>query len=89
VLLHACEAHAELVGEVGDGGIGTPELLQNATSGGVRKRGEGGIQVGALILNHVVHYIARLGDVQAQGPHDLKRVAAAQPLGLNGLAVQY
>src|SRR6201988_2262540 len=31
VLLHACEGHAELFGEVGDGSIGTPELLQNTT----------------------------------------------------------
>ena len=33
------------------------ELLQNAASGGVRERGEGGIEAGLSILNHMVQYV--------------------------------
>src|SRR5580658_3381304 len=43
MLLHAREGHVELLGKVRDRGVRTPELLQNATSGGVRERGERGI----------------------------------------------
>src|SRR5574341_812186 len=57
VLLHAREGHVELVGKVRDRSICTPELLQNAASGGVRERGERGIEAGPEILNHIVHYI--------------------------------
>src|SRR5207244_5835835 len=52
VLLHAREGHVELVGKVRDRSVCTSELLQNAASGGVRERGERGIEAG--ILNHVV-----------------------------------
>ena len=34
------------------------KLLQNAASGGVRERGERGIEAGFRILNHMVQYIA-------------------------------
>src|SRR5262245_50415733 len=56
VLLHAREGHVELHGKVRDRSVCAPELLQNAASGGVRERGERGIEAG-LILNHVVQYI--------------------------------
>src|SRR5499426_1067385 len=46
VLLHAREGHLELVGKIRDRSVGTPELLQNAASGGVRERGERGIEAG-------------------------------------------
>src|SRR6187401_2044027 len=57
VLLHAREGHVELLGKVRDRSVGTPELLQNAASGGVRERGERDIEPGPDILNHVVQYI--------------------------------
>src|SRR5271154_2949888 len=40
MLLHAGEGHVELRGQVRDRSVFTPELLQNATSGGIRERGE-------------------------------------------------
>src|SRR5262249_31857457 len=59
VLLHTREGHLELVGKIRDRSVGTPELLQNAASGGVRERGERGIEAGRRILNHTVQYITR------------------------------
>src|SRR6185295_10561716 len=44
VLLHARECHVEPLGKVRDRGVCTPELLENAVSGGVRERGERGIE---------------------------------------------
>src|SRR6187431_2656001 len=58
VLLHAREGHVELLGQVRDRRVCTPELLQNAASGGVRERGERGIEAGPGILNHMVQFIA-------------------------------
>src|ERR1700733_1461571 len=57
MLLHAREGHVELLGKVRDRSVCTPELLQNAASGGVRERGERGIEAGSGILNHVVQYV--------------------------------
>src|SRR5262249_12008883 len=57
VLLHAREGHVELLGKLRDRSVGTAELLQNAASGGIRKRGERVIEAGPDILNHVVQYI--------------------------------
>src|SRR5215813_15566862 len=54
VLLHAREGHVELLGEVRDRSLGTSEPLQDAASGGVRERGERGIETGFRILNHSV-----------------------------------
>src|SRR6516164_3795002 len=59
VLLHAREGHAELLGKVRNRSVGTPELLQNAASGGVREHGERGIEADSPILNHSVQYITR------------------------------
>ncbi len=56
VLLHAREGHVELLGKVRDRSVCTSELLQNAAPGGVRERGERGIEAGLRILNHVVQY---------------------------------
>src|SRR5262245_61634750 len=47
VLLHAREGHLELVGKIRDRSVGAPEQLQNAASGGVRERGERGIEAGS------------------------------------------
>src|SRR5262245_59671659 len=45
MLLHAGEGHVELFGQVRDRRVCTAELLQNAAPGGVRERGERGIEV--------------------------------------------
>src|SRR5438552_1026853 len=57
MLLHPREGHVKLLGKVRDRSVSTPELLQNAASGGVRERGERGIEAGPEILNHVVQYL--------------------------------
>src|SRR6478736_5510870 len=57
VLFHPRKRHVKLLGKVRDRSVCTPELLQNAASGGVRERGERGIEAGSDILNHVVQYI--------------------------------
>src|SRR5580692_7061916 len=57
MLLHAREGHAELLGKLSDRRVCTPELLQNAAPGGVRERGERGIEAGPAILNHMVQYV--------------------------------
>src|SRR5271170_1445050 len=57
MLLHAREGHAKFLGKARDRSVCTPELLQNAASGGVRERGERGIKAGSGILNHVVQYV--------------------------------
>src|SRR4030095_13557881 len=51
MLLHAGQGHVDLLGKVRDRSVCTPELLQNAASGGVRERGERGIAAGPGILN--------------------------------------
>src|SRR5262245_60334916 len=56
VLLHAREGHVELDSKGRDRSVCTPELLQNAASGGVRERGERAIEAGLRILNHTVQY---------------------------------
>src|SRR5271170_6095452 len=44
MLLHAREGHVELLGKLRDRSVCTPELLQNAASGGVRERSERDIE---------------------------------------------
>src|ERR1051325_9460058 len=56
VLLHARQGHVELSGKVRDGGVCTPELLQDAAPGGIRERGERCIKSAARIVNHPVQY---------------------------------
>ena len=53
---HARKGHVEPLGKGCDRSVRTPELLQNAASGGVRERAERGIEVGLTILNHTVQY---------------------------------
>src|SRR5262245_2941218 len=80
VLLHAREGHVEPLGKVRDRSVGTPELLQNAASGGVRERGERGIEAAFQILNHSVQYNARIGGMQG-------RPSPAAPCACSGDAV--
>src|SRR5579859_4012058 len=54
MLLHAREGHVECLGKVRDRTVRASELLQNAAPGGVRERGEGGIEAGRHTLNHMV-----------------------------------
>src|SRR5690606_41550254 len=46
VLLHTRQRHVELVGEIGDRGVRTRQLFQDAAPCGVRKGGEGGVEAG-------------------------------------------
>src|SRR5262249_42071805 len=57
MLLDAREGHVEPLGKIRDRSISTPELLQDAASGGVRERGERGIDSGPSRLNHMVQYV--------------------------------
>src|SRR5262245_36425575 len=67
VLLHAREGHAELPGKVSDRSVGTSQLFQDAASGGIRERGERGIEAGPRILNHTVQYSStRIGGMQGE-----------------------
>src|SRR6266545_1705026 len=67
VLLHARERHVELLGKIRDRRVCASELLQNAASGGVRDRGERGVETGLQILNHLVQYSnALIGGMQGE-----------------------
>src|SRR5262245_60274926 len=73
VLLHAGEGHVEPLGKVRDRSVGTAELLQNAASGGVRERGERGVEAGPRILNHQVQYIiTRIASMQGEAQREAK-----------------
>src|SRR5690606_32409977 len=61
----ARQGHVELFGEFRDRSIGPAELLEHAPSGGVRERGEGGIEAGLHILNHSVQCTRATCDAQA------------------------
>src|ERR671931_1953053 len=70
VLLHAREGHVELLGKIRDRRVCASELLENAASGGVRERGERGVEAGPRILNHVVQYHdALIGRMQGKAGH--------------------
>src|SRR5262245_2678508 len=56
VLLHSRERHVKLPGKIRDRRVCTSELLENAASGGVGECGEGGIEGGVVMLNHLVQY---------------------------------
>src|SRR5687767_2915942 len=79
VLLHARQGHVELVGKVRDRSVRTPEVPQNAASGGVRERGERGIEAGPGILNHVVQYITHDSGMQREGAGPLRGNTLATP----------
>jgi hypothetical protein len=64
MFLHAREGHVEPLGKGCDRSVRTPELLQNAASGGVRQRAERGIEVGLAILNHSVQYTTWIDGMQ-------------------------
>jgi hypothetical protein len=53
----------ELLGKVRDRSVGTSQLLENAASGGIRERGERGIEA-VRRLNHMVQYSAYGGGMQ-------------------------
>src|SRR5689334_2720826 len=59
VLLHAREGHVELLGQVRDRRFRATQLLENTATGDVRQRGERGVEVGVLILNHMVQYLTQ------------------------------
>jgi hypothetical protein len=65
----------ELLGKVRDRSVCTPDLIQNATSGGVRERGERGIEAGLGILNHVVQYRTRIGGMQGEAERAVSSAA--------------
>src|SRR6266508_253428 len=72
VLLHAREGHVELLGKVRDRSVRTSQLLQNAASGGIRERGERGIEAGSHILNQQVQYSTHGGGMQGEPNRGLR-----------------
>ena len=62
----------EPLGKGCDRSVRTPELLQNAASGGVRERAERGIEVGWTILNHTVQYTNMDDGVQLEAERPLR-----------------
>src|SRR5882724_9734331 len=72
MLLHAREGHVELLGKVRDRSVGTSQLLQKAASGGIRERGERGIEAGSHILNHPVQYRVHGGGMQGESHRALR-----------------
>src|SRR5690348_2054397 len=79
VFLHAREGHFELVGEFGDGGVAASKLVEDATTGGVGKGGEGSVEVCRQTLNHMVQYIAVGGGTQGMSRRR-RRMPSTPPL---------
>jgi DNA-binding transcriptional ArsR family regulator len=71
----------ELHGEVRDRSVCTPELLQNAASGGVRERGERGIEAGPGILNRMDQYTRGRLDASFAALSDATRRGVLEQLG--------
>jgi hypothetical protein len=57
MLLHAREGHVEPLGKLRDRCVCTADLLQNAASGGVRKRGERAIEASPVLAVRLVRQI--------------------------------
>ncbi len=57
MFLHASKGHMKPLGKGCDRSVCTPELLQNAASGGVRESAEQGIKAGLTILHYAVQRI--------------------------------
>src|SRR5246500_2110496 len=83
MLLHARKGHMELSGEVRDRSVGAAELLQHAAPGRVRQRGERSVQVGFVILNHMVQYITPPGGMQGEAERKMhtRPIHSWAPLG--------
>src|SRR5215217_7922572 len=79
VLLHAGQGHMEVVGKGRDRRVRTPDLLKDPASGGVRERGERGIESAARILNHLVQCAPSCAGSQA--PEDSGPVSSATSVG--------
>jgi hypothetical protein len=56
-------------------------MLQNAAAGGVRERGERGIEAGLVILNHVVQYLPQGLAACKERPGALRRRPHSHRLG--------
>src|SRR6266508_263813 len=88
VFPHAGQGHVERLGQVRDRCVGTAELLQNAASGGIRARGERGIEWSPRILNHTVQYaLHRLVYASGDRAHgvDVEEVRPADETRMNAL----
>ena len=72
MFLHARKGHVEPLGKGCDRSVRTPELLQNAASGGVRERAERGIEVGLAILYHTVQYTTWVTALQWEAERPLR-----------------
>src|SRR5262249_25137695 len=56
VLLHARQGHVEPAGKVGDRRVAARKLFEHATAGGVGQGRKRAVEVGVLIMNHMVQY---------------------------------
>ena len=57
VLLHAGQRHPELIRETGDRRVPSAKLIDDPAAGRIRERRKRSIEVGALIVNHVVQWL--------------------------------
>jgi hypothetical protein len=53
VLRHSRQGHVEPRGELADGSLAAGQAREDLTPGGIRERGEGGVEV-PVMINHVV-----------------------------------
>src|SRR5688500_8971319 len=67
MLLHACEGHVELPGQIGDRSISAPEANEDSAAGGGGDGKEGPVEL-RRILNHVVQYNPRVNNVNSRVP---------------------
>jgi transposase InsO family protein len=74
----------EPLGKGCDRSVRTPELLQNAASGGVRERAERGIEVDLAILYHMVQYTTWVTALQWEAKRPLRCPGDPPKLTING-----
>ena len=81
MFLHARKGHVEPLSKGCDRSVRTPELLQNAASGGVGERAERGIEADLATLNHSAQYSQTHFDASFGALSDATRRGVLEQLG--------